>query len=343
MATKQGTDFNSIMSDLKAGRFAPIYILMGEESYYIDKISDYLAEHTLKPEEVDFNRTICFGNDTTAGQVVDIARRYPMMAERQLVVVKEAQSIKQLEALEKYLANPMPTTVLVWCFKNGKIDGRKYKKLLTLANSVGVVFESKKLYESQLPAFIKNYLKSHHATIEEKACQMIAENIGADLHRLVSEMDKVLISLKNNDKTITDEIVEREIGVSKDFNGFELRDAIVRKDALKANRIIKYFDSNPKAGDIYSLLPLIFNFFQNLMVVHYSRGNRSDRAIAEVLGLKSAWAAKDYVIGLRNYSPRKVMDIIGKIRETDSKGKGIENPNTESGELMKELIFFILH
>lgn len=343
MAAKQGTDFNHIMSDLKAGRFSPIYILMGDEAYYIDKIADYLAENVLKPEEVDFNRTICFGSDTTASQVVDIARRYPMMAERQLVVVKEAQSIKQLDALEKYLAHPTPTTVLVWCVKNGNIDGRKYKKLLTLANSVGVVFESKKLYDRQLPVFIKNYLKERHVNIEEKACMMMAENIGSDLNRLVSEMDKVIISLKNDNKTITDEIVEREIGVSKDFNGFELRDALVRKDVLKANRIIKYFDSNPKAGDIYSLLPLVFNYFQNLMILHYSSGARSEQGIAEALGLRSTWAAKDYPIGLRNYSPRKVMDIIGKIRETDSKGKGIENHNTEAGELMKELIFFILH
>lgn len=343
MAVKQGTDFISIMGELKARRFRPVYLLMGEESYYIDQICDYLAENVLKAEEVDFNRTICYGNDTTASQVVDTARRYPMMAERQLVIVKEAQSIKQLEPLEKYLANPMPSTVLVWCVKNGKIDGRKYKKLLTLANSIGVVFESKKLYESQLPGFIRSYAKSKGASIDDKACQMIAENIGADLNRLTSEIDKVLISLKNKDKTITDEIVEREIGVSKDFNGFELRDALVRKDALKANRIINYFDSNPQSGNVYGLLPLIFNYFQNLMIVYYTPGEKSDHNIAGALGLKNTWGVKEYMTGLRNYSAGKVMRIIDKIRETDTKLKGIENPSTSPGELMKELVFYILH
>lgn len=172
---------------------------------------------------------------------------------------------------------------------------------------------------------------------------MIAENIGADLNRLTSEIDKVLISLKNKDKTITDEIVEREIGVSKDFNGFELRDALVRKDALKANRIINYFDSNPQSGNVYGLLPLIFNYFQNLMIVYYTPGEKSDHNIAGALGLKNTWGVKEYMTGLRNYSAGKVMRIIDKIRETDTKLKGIENPSTSPGELMKELVFYILH
>lgn len=343
MPAKQGSTFESIMSDLKARKFSPIYILMGEEAYYIDRISDYLDKNVLKPEEVDFNRTVCFGNDVSAAQVVDIARRYPMMADRQLVIVKEAQNVKQLEPLEKYLANPMPTTILVWCYKNGKIDARKNKKLLAMAQSVGVVFESKKLYDSQLPAFIKDYLRKCDATVDEKACQMIAEHVGADLSRLVSELDKVLISLKNTDKKITPEIVEREIGVSKDFNGFELRDAIVRKEVVKANRIIKYFDSNPKAGSIYALLPLIFNYFQNLMIAYYSPGPKTEQGIAAALDLRGTWGVKDYIMGMRNYSARKVMDIIAKIRETDAKGKGIDNHNTTAGELMKELVFFILH
>ena len=348
MATRQGTDFISIMGELKAHRFRPIYLLMGEESYYIDQIADYLIQNVLKPEEVDFNRTICFGNDTTASQIMDIARRYPIMAERQLVVVKEAQNIKQLEPLEKYLANPMPTTILVWCVKNGKIDGRKYKKLLTLANSVGVVFESKKLYESMIPAFIRNYVKSCGASIEEKACQMMVENIGSDLNRLTSEIDKVIISLKNSDKLITDAIVEREIGVSKDFNGFELKDALVNKDALKANRIINYFNNKPQkgkpqGGNVFSLIPLIFNYFQNLMIVYYTSGEKNERGIAATLGLKGTWEAKDYITGLRNFSPGKVMGIIAKIRETDTKLKGIEYPCKQPGELMKELVFYILH
>lgn len=343
MATKQGDDFISIMGDLKAGRFYPVYILMGDESYYIDQISNYLSEHVLKPEEIDFNRSIVFGNDTSASKVTDIARQYPVMAERQLVIVKEAQGIQKLEPLEKYLANPTPTTILVWCVKNGKIDGRKYKKLLTLAKAKGVVFESKKLYDSQLPAFVRNYAQSKGASIDTKACQMMAEKIGSDLNRMTSEIDKILISLKNDDKTITDAIVEREIGVSKDFNTFELKDAIIKKDVLKANRIIKYFNSNPQAGNVYGLLPLLFSFFQNMMVIYYTPGEKSDRNIAQALGLKGTWGAKDYLVGLHNYSALKTMQIISKIRETDTKMKGIENKSTSTGELMQELVFYILH
>mgnify|MGYP002860763025 CR=1 FL=1 len=191
MATK-GATFTQIMADLKARRFSPIYILMGEEAYYIDQISNYIAENVLSPEERDFNQTIVFGADTTAGQVADMARRYPMMAEYQVVIVKEAQNIRSLEALDKYLKAPVKSTILVWCHKNGTIDGRK--KTVSLASAVGVVFESKKMRDYELPAFITNYLKEHQATIDPKAAQMIADHIGSDLSRLTSELDKVLIS-----------------------------------------------------------------------------------------------------------------------------------------------------
>ncbi len=252
MPAKQGSTFQSIMQDLKNKKFAPIYMLMGEESYYIDQISDYIAEHVLSPEERDFNETICFGSDVTAVQVADMARRYPMMAEHQVIIVKEAQNIRSLEALEKYLKNPVKSTILVWCHKNGKIDARK--KTLGLAQSVGVVFESKKLRDYQLPDFIQRYLKERKVSIDPKSCQIIADHIGADLCRLTSELDKVLISLPADNLMVTPEVVEKEIGVSKDFNAFELRNAIVQKDCFKANQIVKYFDNNPKAGSLYSFL-----------------------------------------------------------------------------------------
>ena len=341
MATK-GATFTQIMADLKARRFSPIYILMGEEAYYIDQISNYIAENVLSPEERDFNQTIVFGADTTAGQVADMARRYPMMAEYQVVIVKEAQNIRSLEALDKYLKAPVKSTILVWCHKNGTIDGRK--KTVSLASAVGVVFESKKMRDYELPAFITNYLKEHQATIDPKAAQMIADHIGSDLSRLTSELDKVLISFAGKtDRRVTPETVEEQIGVSKDFNSFELRNAIVNKNVFKANQIVKYFDSNPKAGSIYSFLPLLFNFFQNLMVAHYAPQKRNENDIAEALDLRSAWGAKDYMTGMRYYTPRKTLDIISKIREVDAKSKGLDNPNTSAGDLMKELIFFILH
>lgn len=341
MPAKQGVTFQTIMQDLKNRNFAPFYLLMGDESYYIDSISDYIASHVLSPEECDFNQTICFGSDVTAVQVADMARRYPMMAEYQVIIVKEAQNIRSLEALEKYLKNPVKSTILVWCHKNGKIDARK--KILGLAQSVGVVFESKKLRDYQLPDFIQNYLKPKKISIDPKSCQMIADYIGADLSRIVSELDKILIYLPEDDRRITPEVVEKEVGVSKDFNAFELRNAIVSKDVFKANQIIKYFDNNPKAGSLYSFLPLLFSFFQNLMIVHYTPNKSSEQDIARALDLKSAWGSKDFITGLRNYSARKAMEIISKIREVDGKSKGLDNPNTGAGELMKELIFFILH
>ena len=341
MPTKQGVTFQAIMQDLKNRNFAPFYLLMGEESYYIDTISDYIASHVLLPEECDFNQTICFGSDVTAVQVTDMAKRYPMMAEFQVIIVKEAQNIRSLEALERYLKKPVKSTILVWCHKNGKIDTRK--KVIGLAQAMGVVFESKKLRDYQLPEFIQNYLKSKKATIDPKSCQMIANHIGSDLSRIVSELDKILIYLPNDNRRVTPDIVEKEIGVSKDFNAFELRNAIISKDIFKANQIIKYFDNNPKAGSLYSFLPLLFSFFQNLMILHYTPNKSSEQDIARALDLNSTWGIKDLITGLKNYSARKTMDIISKIREVDGKSKGLDNPYTGAGELMKELIFYVLH
>lgn len=341
MPTKQGVTFQAIMQDLKNRNFAPFYLLMGEESYYIDTISDYIASHVLLPEECDFNQTICFGSDVTAVQVTDMAKRYPMMAEFQVIIVKEAQNIRSLEALERYLKKPVKSTILVWCHKNGKIDTRK--KVIGLAQAMGVVFESKKLRDYQLPEFIQNYLKSKKATIDPKSCQMIANHIGSDLSRIVSELDKILIYLPNDNRRVTPDIVEKEIGVSKDFNAFELRNAIVSKDIFKANQVIKYFDNNPKAGSLYSFLPLLFSFFQNLMILHYTPNKSSEQDIAKALDLNSTWGIKDLITGLKNYSARKTMDIISKIREVDGKSKGLDNPYTGAGELMKELIFYVLH
>ena len=341
MPTKQGPSFQSIIHDLKSRKFSPIYVLMGDESYYIDQISDYIATHVLSPEERDFNQTVCFGSDVNAIQVTDMARRYPMMSEYQVIIVKEAQNIRSLDALEKYLKNPVKSTILVWCHKNGKIDARK--KVVGLAQTVGVVFESQKLRDYQLPEFIQNYLKQKKVSIDPKSCQMIADHIGADLNRLTSELDKVLISLPSDNLRVTPEIVEEQIGVSKDFNAFELRNAIVQRDVFKANQIIKYFDNNPKAGSLYSFLPLLFSYFQNLMIAYYAPQKNTEQGIATALDLRSSWGAKDFLIGLKNYSARKTMDIISKIRDTDAKSKGLDNPNTGVGDLMKELIFFILH
>ena len=265
-----------------------------------------------------------------------------MMAEHQVVLVKEAQNIKQTEALEKYMKQPQRSTILVICHKNGKIDGRKREYLKTI-QQVGVLFESQKMKDYKLPEFIENYLKRRNASIDNKSAQLIADAIGSDLSRLTSELDKVLISLPEKDRRVTSQVVEDQIGISKDFNGFELRDAIVNRNVFKANQIINYFDKNPKAGNIYSFLPLLFNYFQNLLIAYYAPQKTSQAGVAQWVELRSPWAAKDYMTGMRNYTGMKVMQIIGKIREIDAKSKGLDNPNTPQGELMKELIFYILH
>ena len=342
MAETKNVTYSSIMKELQSGQYRPVYYLMGEESYYIDKICDYIAEHALQPEERDFNLTIMFGSDVNASQIADAARRYPMMADRQVVIVKEAQNLKNTEALEKYMKQPSTTTVLVICHKNGKIDGRK-REYVKAIQQAGILFESQKLRERDLPAFIENFVKQKNASIDPKSTQLIAEAIGADLSRLVSELEKVLLGLPEGDKRITPQVVEDRIGVSKDFNGFELRDAIVNRNVFKANQIINYFDKNPKAGNIYSFLPMLFNYFQNLMIAFYSPNKGSQEAVANWLELKSPWAAKDYMTGMRNFTAMKTMQIISKLREIDAKSKGLDNPNTPPEELMKELIFYILH
>ncbi len=342
MADNKNVTYDSLMRDLKSGKYAPVYYLMGEESYYIDKICDYIAEHALPEDQRDFNQTVFFGADVTASQVADAARRYPMMAERQVVIVKEAQNIKQTDALQKYFEKPMATTVLVMCHKNGKVDGRKREYVKAIQHA-GILFESQKLKDFRLPDFIEGYLRERQVSIDSKSAQLIAEAIGSDLSRLTSELDKVLISLPDTDRRVTPQVVEDQIGVSKDFNGFELRDAIVNRNVYKANQIVIYFDKNPKAGSLYSFLPLLFNYFQNLLIAYYAPQRQSQESVAQWLEMRNPWQAKDYMTGMRNYSGKKVMQIISKIRETDAKSKGLDNANTPPGELMKELIFYILH
>lgn len=341
MAEPKNVSFDGVMKELKQRIFAPIYYLMGDEAYYIDLIADYIAENVLNDTERDFNQTILYGPDVTMAQVVDIARRYPMMAEHQVIIVKEAQGLNNYEALEAYLNNPQSSTILVFCHKNGSLDKRK--RVAAMVASVGVLFESKKLRERDLPTFIERYLRERGVEIENKSLHLIADDIGPDLHRLTSELDKLVLALDNNNRIVTPEVVEKQIGVSKDFNGFELRDALVNKNIFKANQIVKYFDENPRSGGLFALMPLIYKFFQNLLIAHYCPQKDSPEALAKWLELKNSWATKDYLTGMRNYNAMKVVQIISKIREIDAKSKGLDNPNTPQGELLSELIYFILH
>ena len=338
---KQELTCDDILKELRAKQYRPIYYLMGEESYYIDLIADYITDNVLNETEKEFNLTVVYGADVDVATIINAAKRYPMMSERQVVIVKEAQNIRNLDALDAYLRNPLTSTVLVMCHKNGVLDKRK--KIVSSIDKVGIIFESKKLRERDLPPFIETYLRGRGASIDPKSQQIIADSIGTDLLRLVSELEKLLIAMPENDRRVTPALVEQQIGVSKDFNSFELRDAIVNRNIFKANQIMKYFDENPKAGSIYGFLPMLFNYFQNLLIAYYCPQKNSPEQVAKWLDLRNPWAAKDYMTGMRNYTGMKVMQIISRIRETDAKSKGLDNPNTPAGELMKELIFFILH
>ncbi len=333
--------YEKLMRDLQERKFLPIYYLMGEEPYYIDKVSDYIEHNVLDEDDQGFNQTIVFGADTTMVDVINMAKRYPMMSERQVIIVKEAQSLKNTEALEKYLINPMLSTILVFCHKGGSLDKRKKLANMLMRDDNVAVFESKKLKEQDLPLFISTYLKVDNITIDEKSSSIIASAIGSDLNRLTSELEKLKIGLEGDVKCVTPELVEEKIGVSKDFNAFELRDAVISKNVFKANQIAEYFDKNPKAGSVYSVLPLLFQYFATLMQAHYSP-KKDERSLSEWLGV-SIWATRAYTQGLRNYSARKTLNIIHKLREIDAKSKGLDNPNISAGELMKELLFFIMH
>lgn len=334
------TTYEEIVRDLKNRVYKPVYYLMGEESYYIDKISEYIAQTVLREEEREFNQTVLYGSDTDVSTIINAARRYPMMAERQVVIVKEAQQIKRMEDLVFYLQKPLQTTVLVICHKNGVLDRRK--KLAAEIEKVGVLFESKKIKDSQLPGFITSYLKRKSVDIEPKASEMMAEFVGTDLSRMAGELDKLVITLSAGVRRITPEQIERNIGISKDYNNYELRSAIVTKDILKANRIIKYFSENPKTNPIQMTLSVLFGFFSNLMLAYYAP-QKTEQGIAAQLGLKATWQAREYMTAMRMYSGVKVMQIIGEIRYCDAKSKGVDNVSLSDADLLRELVYKILH
>lgn len=343
MASATST-YEQVMKQLAAGQFAPVYLLHGDESYYIDKVCDAIQRGALREEERDFNETVLFGADTTDRQVEEAARRFPMMAERQLVIVKEAQGLKNWDAIARFVdSGCMATTVLVICHKGGLVDKRKalYKAITKAQNAVEM--ESMKLKDWKLAQWVEAYVVQNNASIEPKAAQMMADYIGADLARMAGEVDKLLVSFAESDnRRITPQLVQDKIGVSKDFNPFELRDAFITKNVFKANQILNYFDKNPKAASLYTILPQLFSFFKNLMVAHYAPRKDPD-SLAAHLDLRSKWGTKDYITGMQNYSAMKTMLILGKIREIDAKSKGLDNPNTSASDLMKELAFFILH
>lgn len=337
---KQEITCEDILKELRAKQYRPIYYLMGEEPYYIDVIADYIADHVLTETEKDFNLTVIYGGDVDSASVINAAKRYPMMSEYQVVIVKEAQAIRNMEELSFYLQHPLNSTILVICHKHGVLDRRK--KLAAAIEKCGILFESKKIKDSQLPAFINGYMKRKGVDMDPKATAMIAEFVGTDLHRLTGELDKLIITLGKGRGRVSPELVERNIGISKDYNNFELRSALVDKDILKANKIVRYFEENPKTNPIQMTLSLLFGFFSNLMLAYYAP-EKSEQGVADFLELKNAWQAREYLSAMRKYSGVKTMQIIQELRYTDAKSKGVGNSSAQDGELLRELIFKILH
>lgn len=337
---KKETTYEEIIRNLKEKKYAPVYYLMGEEAYFIDKISDYIIDNVLTDEEKEFNLTVAYGMDTDISTIINAAKRYPMVSEHQVVVVKEAQAVRNMEELVYYLKKPLRSTILVICHKHGVLDRRK--KLSAEVEKGGVLFESKKIKEGQLPLFISSYLKQRSVDIEPKATAMLADFVGTDLSRLTGELDKLVITLPAGQMRVTPELIEKNIGISKDYNTFELRNALIEKNVLKANQIVKYFEENPKTHPIQMTLSLLFSFYANLMLAYYAP-EKSEQGVATMLGLRNFWQAKDYVSAMRRYNGVKVMQIIGEIRYADAKSKGVENSSMTNGDILRELIFKILH
>ena len=335
----RGITYDDIMRDLKARKVAPVYYLMGDEDYYIDKLSDAIVNAVLTEDEKDFNLDIVYGAEVDIDKVIELAHAYPMMAEKRVVLVREAQAIRSLEGLDAYLAHLTPTTVLVFCHKHGKLDARK--AAAKALQQVGVVFESKRLFDNQLAPFISRYFSQHNVDIEPQAIQMLAGHVGSDLSRLTTEMDKLLLALNGN-RVVGAALVEEQTGMSKDFNDFELQSALAIRNIFRANQIVKYYQGNPRSFFITRTLTNLFTFFSDVMLSYYAP-DKSDAGIAAWLG-KTEWKVRqDIGPARRNYSGVKVMQILGEIRKTDAKSKGVEGVRTPHEELLQDLIFFILH
>lgn len=330
--------FEQILSDLQRKLYYPVYFLQGEEDYFIDKISDFIEEKVLDASEKDFNQTVLYGIETDVENILSIAKRYPMMASHNVVIVKEAQNLKKLDGLDTYFENPSSTTILVLNYKYKKLDKRK--KTAKLINSKGVFFTSDKFKDYQALPWIEKYVKEKKLNISPKAAAILLSFLGVNFAKIANEIDKLTIVLKEGEE-ITDEIIEENIGISKDYNIFELNNAIGQKDILKANRIINHFSHNPKIYPLPILLSGLYRFFSKLLLFHYIK-DKKDNEIAASLGV-NPFFLKDYKSAARHFPVKKLARIISYLRECDNRSKGIGNTSIEEGNLLKELLFKILH
>lgn len=342
-------DYIQIMSDLKKKVYRPVYFLMGDEPYFIDMIADFIEQKVLDESEKEFNQTVLYGRDVTTADVVGAAKRFPMMSEYQVVIVKEAQDIrdlvkkekedkkdKQKSVFEQYLENPLSSTILVFCYKYKSIDKRT--ALAKLIDKNAVLFESKKLYDNQVPDWINNYLKSKEYTINQRAAGLLAEYLGTGLSKITNELDKLIINLPPKSE-ITPEHIQANIGISKDYNVFELQTVIGKKEVLKANRIINYFAANPKDNPMVVTISSLYGYFCKVLTYHFLADKKT---AAAALGVHPFFL-KDYEMAAKNYSVGKLKSIFSYLRDYDLKSKGVDTGSATEGELLKELVFKILH
>ena len=339
------TLIKQIENDIKNNTFSPIYLLMGEEEYYIDYLTKLIQNNSLKDHEKDFNLNIVYGKDTSIADIISISKQYPVMSEKKLVIVKEAQDLvkkdidgNSFDDLISYINSPLNSTILVLNFKHKSLDKRKaiYKAIL----KNGLVFESKKLYENQAQDWIISYLQSFDFTIDKKSSFLITELLGTDINKIANELDKLIV-LKSKVKTINSGDVEKFIGISKEFNVFELRKAIGEKNLFKCMKIIDYFSKNPKSNPIVVIVSLIFDFFVKLFIYH-SLSDKSDKSVASALKV-NPYFVKDYSSSAKNYSMKSISSKISILREFDLKSKGLGATNITNSDLLKELIFKLLH
>ncbi|MEY8779856.1 DNA polymerase III subunit delta [Allomuricauda sp. XS_ASV26] len=327
-----------IVAEINKGNPKPIYFLMGEEPYYIDRISQYIAENVLTDDEKGFNQMVLYGKDTTVDEVVANAKRFPMMAEYQVVIVKEAQHLsRSIENLSSYAENPQPTTILVLCYKYKKLDKRK--KLYKTIKKTGELFESKKLYDNQVADWIRRTLASKKYKISPKSCVMLVEFLGTDLSKISNELDKLTLIVPPSTE-VTPDLIEEHIGISKDFNNFELKKAIGERNVKKASRIIDYFAQNPKDNPFVVTITLLNTFFTQLLQYH-GLSDHSPGNVAKVLGV-NPYFVNEYVVAARNYPMKRVSGIISNLRVLDLKSKGVGASNMAQADLLKELLSEII-
>jgi DNA polymerase-3 subunit delta len=331
--------YEEIISDLKNRIFKPVYFLAGEEPYYIDLITEYIQDKVLTEADKAFNQIILYGDDTNIASIIDTARRFPMMSSHQVLIIKEAQSLKKLDDLAIYLEKPLLSTILVFCYKYKTIDKRT--KLYKILESHGVYFESARVRDYLIPAWIERYLMVKGIKTDPDASAMLTEYLGTDLHKIVNELDKLIITLPAGKPLITTALVEKNIGISKDYNNFELQKAVGERNILKANMIVRYFADNPKDNPITLSIASLFGFFSKLLIFHYLT-DKSKNNVAAVLKI-NPFFVKDYESSSAKYNVSKTVQIISLLRTYDLKSKGFGDPGTEPGELLKELVYRILH